>query len=146
MFKMKSLYNCLIICWSTALILTLISPSIVPSVNAGGSRRKVGGHNGLDRRGRQKLPIRPEDQSTSSRGRGRGSRKKASGTYYLFIYLLQNVGVIRTIARIWNVASLHKLYLIELVIKTMIEIPIFLFMSDYCEAGNRVNLQKKFTV
>ena len=89
MFKMKSLYNCLIICWFTALVLTLISPSIVPSVNAGGSRRKIGGHNGLDRRGRQKLPIRPEDQSTSSRGRGRGSRKKASGTYYLFIFVLQ---------------------------------------------------------
>ena len=52
----------------------------MPSVNAGGSRRKVGG-NGLDRRGREKLPIRPEDPSTSSRGRGRGSRKKASGTH-----------------------------------------------------------------
>ena len=79
--NMKSLYNCLFLCWSTAIILTLISTS-VPSVNAGGGRRKVGGHhNGLDRRGRQKLPIRPEDQSTSSRGRGRGSRKKASGVY-----------------------------------------------------------------
>ena len=53
----------------------------MPSANAGGGRRKVGGHNGLDRRGWQKLPIRPEDQSTSSRGRGRGSRKKASGMY-----------------------------------------------------------------
>ena len=79
MLKMKSLYNCLFICWSTALILTLISPA-VPSVNAGGSRRKVGG-NGLDRRGREKLPIRPEDPSTSSRGRGRGPRKKASGMH-----------------------------------------------------------------
>ena len=77
---MKSLYNCLFICWSTAIILTLISTS-VPSANAGGGRRKVGGHNGIDRRGWQKLPIRPEDQSTSSRGRGRGSRKKASGMY-----------------------------------------------------------------
>ena len=89
MLKMKSLYNCLFICWSTALILTLISPS-VPSVNAGGSRRKVGG-NGLDRRGREKLPIRPEDPSTSSRGRGRGPRKKASGMHIVhFVFCLSD--------------------------------------------------------
>ena len=60
----------------TLLILTLMAH--VPSVSGGGSRRKIGGY-GLDRRGRQRLPIRPEDLSSSSRGRGRGSRKKASG-------------------------------------------------------------------
>ena len=69
--------NCLLVL-CTILSLTLIV--YVPSVLSGGGRRKIGGY-GLDRRGRQKLPIRPEDPNTLSRGRGRGQRKKASGKF-----------------------------------------------------------------
>ena len=74
---MKNSRNCLFV-FCTLLILTLIAH--VPYVSGGGSRRG----NGLDRRGRQRLPIRPEDLSSSSRGRGRGSRKKASGKLKLY--------------------------------------------------------------
>ena len=77
---MKNSRNCLFV-FCTLLILTLIAH--VPYVSGGGSRRKIGG-NGLDRRGRHRLPIRPEDQSASSRGRGRGPRKKASGKLKLY--------------------------------------------------------------
>ena len=74
---MRNSRNCLFV-FCTLLILTLMAH--VPSVSGGGSRRKISGH-GLDRRGRQRLPIRPEDLSSSSRGRGRGPRKKASGKF-----------------------------------------------------------------
>ena len=51
------------------------------SVSAGGRRSKQSRHS-LDRRnGRERLPIQPDDPSGSSRGRGRGSRKKASGKF-----------------------------------------------------------------
>ena len=50
-------------------------------VSAGGRRSKQSRHS-LDRRnGRERLPIQPDDPSGSSRGRGRGSRKKASGKF-----------------------------------------------------------------
>ena len=53
------------------------------SVSAGGRRSKQSRHS-LDRRnGRERLPIQPDDPSGSSRGRGRGSRKKASGKFII---------------------------------------------------------------
>ena len=70
---MKNSRNCLFV-WCSLLVLTLMAD--VSPVSGGGSRRKIGGY-GLDRRGRQRLPITPDDHSSSSRGRGRGQRKKS---------------------------------------------------------------------
>ena len=63
------------------MIMTLMT--LPRSVSAGGRRSKQSRHS-LDRRnGRERLPIQPDDPSGSSRGRGRGSRKKASGKFII---------------------------------------------------------------
>jgi hypothetical protein len=72
---MRNSRNCLFV-FGTLLILTLMAH--VPSVSGGGSRRKIGGY-GLDRRGRQRLPIRPDGRPI-----GRKARKKASGKLKLY--------------------------------------------------------------
>ena len=80
---MKCLQQCkqyrLFVLCTFLMIMTLMT--LPRSVSAGGRRSKQSRHS-LDRRnGRERLPIQPDDPSGSSRGRGRGSRKKASGKF-----------------------------------------------------------------
>ena len=101
-------YRLLVLC-TFLMIMTLMT--LPRSVSAGGRRSKQSRHS-LDRRnGRERLPIQPDDPSGSSRGRGRGSRKKASGKFiikkshtnkdmkistyhkYIFDYFLHNVSL-----------------------------------------------------
>ena len=71
-------YRLFVLC-TFLMIMTLMT--LPRSVSAGGRRSKQSRHS-LDRRnGRERLPIQPDDPSGSSRGRGRGSRKKASGKF-----------------------------------------------------------------
>ena len=80
---MKCLQQCkqyrLFVLCTFLMIMTLMT--LPRPVSAGGRRSKQSRHS-LDRRnGRERLPIQPDDPSGSSRGRGRGSRKKASGKF-----------------------------------------------------------------
>ena len=82
---MKCLQQCkqyrLFVLCTFLMIMTLMT--LPRSVSAGGRRSKQSRHS-LDRRnGRERLPIQPDDPSGSSRGRGRGSRKKASGKFII---------------------------------------------------------------